>query len=104
MPSVPLPPLLPNLPPRLTAEAEHPLVVDLLVRFLRYPPSSRLCAEEALKHPWFTDLNADEGLVLLFPEGYTCNKADLMQVACYEYKGKTLSQLLKLLLPTSQKD
>jgi hypothetical protein len=103
VPSVPLPPLLPNLPPRLTAspaQAEHPLVVDLIIRFLRYPSSSRLSTEEALKHPWFTELDADEGLVLLLPEGYTCNKADLMQVVRYEYKGKTLSQLLKLLLPS----
>jgi serine/threonine protein kinase len=30
--------------------------LDLLVRMLRYAPSERLCAAEALRHPYFADL------------------------------------------------
>jgi serine/threonine protein kinase len=34
---------------------EIPSVLDLIRRFLVYPPASRLWAEDALRHPWFVE-------------------------------------------------
>ncbi|KAI0082328.1 kinase-like protein [Panus rudis PR-1116 ss-1] len=66
--------LLPNLPPEsfpVSADSAFPspefkpAPLDLIHRFLVYPPSLRLTAAEALSHPWFhTDLP------LVLPPGY----------------------------------
>ncbi|EIW87347.1 kinase-like protein [Coniophora puteana RWD-64-598 SS2] len=79
---IPLSSLLPHLPPSLralhdpssldtTSHAPKPLAdaaatpLDLLHRLLVYEPSRRLCAHDALHHPWLADKTG-----VLLPEGY----------------------------------
>ncbi|KAH9486068.1 Cyclin-dependent kinase 2 [Psilocybe cubensis] len=44
-----------------------PALIDLISRFLVYPSASRIQAEDAMRHPWFTT----PGAVLLLPPGYS---------------------------------
>ena len=104
VPSVPLLPLLPNIPP----SSVHPLpndptsttspVVDLISQFLVYPATSRLRAEDAIRHPWF--IGADS--TLLLPKGYTLPSGteEFDNIVVYEWKGKTLGQWLHSVLLT----
>jgi serine/threonine protein kinase len=84
VPPAHLPSLLPNLPLDATAEVPSdanpgpfphfpvgemtPSPLDLLQRFLVYPPPQRLKAAEALRHPWFV---AEPSVIL--PAGYPAN-------------------------------
>ena len=53
--------LLPNLP------KAHSHTVDILDKFLAYPPEQRLSAKDALVHPWIVG-NSDDPLIL--PQNY----------------------------------
>lgn len=86
--------LLPNLPPssapihttspaHFPPEEVAPSPLDLVNRFLVYPPERRLRAEDALKHPW---LSND---VLLLPEGYTT------ATGVSTWQGRTLGDLVR---------
>ncbi|KAK7695125.1 hypothetical protein QCA50_002315 [Cerrena zonata] len=77
-PAVDLVVLLPNLPTGclLTFNGSHfpsttmvPSPLDLLQRFLVYPPDQRLKAVDALRHPWFRQ----DALIL--PEGYSVDSS-----------------------------
>ncbi|KAF5312234.1 hypothetical protein D9619_002503 [Psilocybe cf. subviscida] len=76
----------------------RPLLLDLLKRFLVYPSEHRVRAEDALRHPWFTDAlegatgSAHAGGVVLLPHGYALERGThaLKQAVVTEWKGKTL--------------
>jgi len=96
VPSVDLPTLLPNLPPSSISQDCAPL--DLLAKLLTYPPTSRLSAENALKHPWLKTKEA----VLLLPKGYALDDLEFMDIARTEYRDKTLGELLHSKLSPGQ--
>ncbi|KZT27498.1 kinase-like protein [Neolentinus lepideus HHB14362 ss-1] len=87
-PPVQLSPLLPNVPSPLSpssTSASSP--VDLINKFLRYPPERRLSPGEALKHGWFTT----EPAVLLPPEYDRVEAISTIN----EWQGQPLSDLLR---------
>jgi hypothetical protein len=97
-PGVHLSTLLPHLivpPPhgapvhRLPAEQES-TAVDLLQRFLIYPPDLRFSAQEALKHPW---LLSDGPLVL--PRAALAS-ATAVEHAAELRDGRTAAEWLKV--------
>ncbi|KAF8899367.1 kinase-like domain-containing protein, partial [Infundibulicybe gibba] len=95
----PLPSVLPNLslgddpvellshnPPTAMAAS----ALDLLNRFLVYPPSLRLKASQALTHPWLL-----AGHARLVPVGYT---EGVTHNSTSHWKGKTLGEWIKILI------
>jgi serine/threonine protein kinase len=88
VPKVPLAPLLPNLPPSYLVSQPSP-VLDILTKFLKYPPSARLSASDALQHPWFTT-----SAVLCLPQDYKLDQSGFGDVLCYEYNGRMFGELL----------
>ena len=107
VPAVPLSPLLPNLPPSSVlhsattstngiSSSEEPTnsVLNLLQQFLVYPPGSRIQAEDALRHPWFTS----EDSIMLLPKGYSLeNKYHDVKME-EEWQGKSLEEWLHLMI------
>jgi len=106
VPSVPLAPLLPHLPSPATQDDSgevgasgtdpifHPTALDLLSRFLVYPPEKRLKAADALSHPWFK-------ANILLPEELSPNaetQSGQNKQAMLEWEGKTLGQWIHFLL------
>jgi len=88
VPNVPLAPLLPNLPPpSLVSQVSS--VLDILSKFLQYPPLSRLTAADALHDPWFTT-----SAVLCLPRGYSLEQSGFDDIVCYEYNGRMFGELL----------
>lgn len=83
MPAVPLQGLLPNA----TDDAE----VDLIYALLKYPPSARLSAENALAHACFS---AD----LLVPPELTSPRSHSQSYIYQTADNKTLGDLLEELL------
>lgn len=90
VPAVPLSPLLPNLPdsPMSVKEvdpSEHmePTPLDLLSRFLVYPPENRLKAAQALSHPWF-------GNVIFLPENLAADSTYAPKGGILQTEGKSL--------------
>ena len=53
-PSVPFKTFLPNA---------NPLAVDLLTKMLKFNPIDRIGVEDALRHPYFTELSDDQSIV-----------------------------------------
>ena len=107
VPAVPLSPLLPNLPSSSSlrsaatstndnAVSEQPinLVLSLLQQFLLYPPGSRIRAEDALRHPWFTS----ESSIMLLPKGYSLENEYHYVKTVNEWQGKSLEEWLHLSL------
>jgi serine/threonine protein kinase len=95
VPKVLLAPLLPNLPPSSLVSQASP-VLDILAKFLRYSPSSRLSAEDALKHPWFTT-----STILCLPEDYKFDHSGFDDIIRYEYNGRMFGELLNSKLTSS---
>ena len=113
VPPVPLGPLLPNLPEPIQmsgeadgedcahfpGEAVEPSALDLLIRFLVYPPSERLKASEALEHPWF-------GQGVLLPEGYPLEANSrytaTIPESLAEVEGKSLGQWVHAILSRNE--
>lgn len=102
-PVVDLARLLPNLPEKrdgLTGredshfpnEQPSPSALDLLWRFLVYPPERRLKAREALRHPWLL-----EGTPTLLPESITPDNCPHPHVV-YEWQGQPLGGILGSIL------
>jgi cyclin-dependent kinase 8/11 len=85
VPKVPLAPLLPNLPP----SSQKSPALDILAKFLQYPPSSRISAGDALQHPWFTT-----SAIICLPRGYTLDQSGFDDVVRYEYNGRSFGELL----------
>ncbi|OSD00862.1 kinase-like protein [Trametes coccinea BRFM310] len=96
VPSVDLSRLLPNLPPQETG-SEHSDCLDLVSKFLVYPPERRLRAQHALSHTLFK-----RGLPLLLPQGYPRDKLDNRAVENWE--GRGLPDILAPYLPRQQPD
>ncbi|KAF8167273.1 kinase-like domain-containing protein [Crassisporium funariophilum] len=99
VPPVPLAPLLPNLPSSSPSHPSSPTCsspLNLLSQFLVYPTSSRLRAEDAMRHAWFTD----EQSVILLPREYALPSGlnHLRSVAVHEWKGRTLGEWLHSVL------
>lgn len=80
---------LPHFPPREMS----PTPLDLIHRLLVYPPSSRLAAVDALRHPWFT-----EDAPLLLPQ----TGMDLPPHAQTTWQDKPLARWLSALLPAAE--
>ncbi|KAF8808202.1 kinase-like protein [Phlegmacium glaucopus] len=110
VPPVPLSPLLPNLPPSSVlpstttsindTEARKKSVLNLLQQFLLYPSGSRIKAEVALHHPWFT---SEDSLILL-PKGYNLEneiRVRHMKTVVDEWQGKSLEDLLHSIMPAN---
>lgn len=110
VPAVPLSPLLPNLPPssmphsattstndNASSEESTNLVLNLLQHFLKYPPGSRIRAEDALRHPWFTS----EDSIMLLPKGYSLENDYHHVKTVDEWQGKSLEEWLHLIVPLS---
>ena len=109
VPAVPFSPLLPNLPPsslfhsamtstngNTSSDEPTNLILNLLQQFLVYPPGSRIRAEDALCHPWFTS----EDSIMLLPKGYGLeDKYPVKRVD--EWQGKPLEEWLHLIVPLS---
>ena len=106
VPAVPLTPLLPHLPSAATQGDSrevgasgadtilHPTPLDLLSRFLVYPPEKRLKAADALSHPWFK-------ANILLPEAFSTNaetQSGQNKQAMSDWEGKTLGQWIHFLL------
>ncbi|KAF9535623.1 kinase-like domain-containing protein, partial [Crepidotus variabilis] len=89
VPSVPLSPILPNLPIN-SEEFSYTNALDLLSRFLRYPSACRISAADAILHPWFF------GEILL-PSGYVSQIKGIS--VSFEWEGKSLEEVLCPLLP-----
>ena len=88
------------LPSATTSTSDLPTnsVLNLLQRFLLYPPSSRIRAQDALHHPWFTN----EDSVLLLPKGYNLeNEQHHLKTVVDEWQGKSLEEWLHLILPAN---
>jgi len=69
--------------------------LDLLHRFLVYPPSERLQAADALRHPWFTS-----EYPIPLPVGYLLDGIEyLWEHVVFDWKGKHLGELLRVALP-----
>jgi serine/threonine protein kinase len=107
VPPVALAPLLPHLPsttltpPQTEVEigargpsgddtAFRPTPLDLISRFLVYPPENRLLIADALSHPWFPDN-------ILLPEGLSSEIGPQKQ-SVSEWEGNTLAQWLQFIL------
>ena len=80
-------------------ETVEPSALDLLTRFLVYPPSERLKASEALGHPWF-------GQGVLLPEGYPLeanskHSATIPDILA-EVEGKSLGQWVHAILSRNE--
>ena len=78
-----------------------PSPLDLLHRLLVYPPLDRICAEDALKHHWFT---AADSMVMLPSEYPVVGDVDegnnsLMPQVGFVWEGKTLGEWLRASLP-----
>ena len=108
--AVPLSPLLPNLPPSsvlhsattstndsASSEESTNSVLNLLQQFLVYPPGSRIRAEDALRHPWFTS----EDSTILLPKGYSLENEYHHAKTVDEWEGKSLEEWLHLIVPLS---
>ena len=106
VPAVSLAHLLPHLPPPATKDDSrevgasginpiiHPTPLDLLSRFLVYPPEKRLKAADALLHPWFR-------AGILLPEAFSTDaesQSGQNKQAMLEWEGKTLGQWIHFLL------
>ena len=108
VPAVPLSPLLPNLPPssvlhsatsstngNTSSEKPTNSVLNLLQQFLVYPSASRIRAEDALRHSWFTS----EDSIMLLPKGYSLENNEYHHVKMVdEWQGKTLEEWLHLII------
>ena len=107
VPAVPLSPLLPNLPPssvlhsattstngNASSEESTSSVLNLLQQFLVYPPGSRIRAEDALRHPWFTS----EDPKILLPKGYSLENEYHHEKTVDEWQGKPLEEWLHLII------
>ncbi|KAE8198274.1 hypothetical protein A4X06_0g2201 [Tilletia controversa] len=53
-------PRMPKVPFQTIYPKAHPLAIDLLEKLLRFDPSERISADEALRHPYFTTSAAVE--------------------------------------------
>ncbi|KAI9066459.1 kinase-like protein [Trametes sanguinea] len=91
VPPVDLRRLLPNLPPQETI-CEHNDCLDLVSKFLVYPPESRLKATDASLHPFFK-----RGVPLLLPRGYPRDNLD--NHAVETWNGCDLPNILASYLP-----
>lgn len=99
VPSAPLYPHLPNLPPSMDdLDIGHGLQdtmtsspLDLLLRFLLYPPDKRLPALGALSHSWFSS-------PILLPENYSVLTVKRRNTLTVLNDEKTLGQLLLSML------
>ncbi|KAI8990649.1 kinase-like protein [Trametes punicea] len=96
VPAVDMERLLPNLPPDGT-HRERDDFLDLLSKFLVYPPESRLRAGDALSHPLF-----GHGLPLLLPRAYPRDR--VAENAVEEWEGRLLSEVLSRYLPNAPDD
>ncbi|TFK70066.1 kinase-like protein [Pluteus cervinus] len=104
-PTVKLAPFLPNLPPDealrgIDRAPEHlpsanpiPSPLDLLLRFLIYPPSLRLRARLALAHPWLC-----QGSPILLPQSEVAEDLRNHPNVSTEDSGRTLGSLLGSIL------
>ncbi|PFH48127.1 hypothetical protein AMATHDRAFT_197100 [Amanita thiersii Skay4041] len=119
VPPIPLSSRLPNLPtcssdnyydPSTTSsisgsaavphDESEPSPLDLVSRFLAYPPEKRLKAQEALSHPWITC-----GEPLLLPQGYLLSQDEnLRGHAITEWNGKSLGELIQQILAHDKDD
>jgi serine/threonine protein kinase len=81
------------------ASSEEPTnsVLNLLQQFLLYPPGSRIRAEEALRHPWFTSGES----IMLLPKGYSLENEYHHVKTVDEWQGKSLEEWLHLIVPLS---
>ena len=106
VPGVPLAPLLPNLPSGNDSDNDPTSPLDLLSKFLAYPPMSRLRPQDALHHAWFTDPR-NNAPVLLFPR--ELELVDLLDAPlaederiqasfAHEWGGRALGDLLEEVL------
>ncbi|PPQ89974.1 hypothetical protein CVT25_009614 [Psilocybe cyanescens] len=100
--------LSPSPSPSLLTNQKPPTplspIIDLLSRFLTYPPAARLSAEDAMRHPWFTA----PGAVLLLPPGYSLQwnmplgrsgeRERDEKVERYEWRGRALEEWLNSVL------
>ena len=96
-PGVHLSTLLPHLdvpppqgPPVHSPPAEESTAVDLLQRFLIYPPDSRFGAEAALRHPWILS-----GGPLVLPRAALAN-VTAVEHAAEMRDGRTAAEWLKV--------
>ncbi|KAK0555761.1 negative regulator of the PHO system [Tilletia horrida] len=55
-------PRMPKMPFQTLYPRAHPLAIDLLEKLLRFDPTQRLSADEALRHPYFTTSAAVAGI------------------------------------------
>lgn len=86
-PGVPLSPLLPNLPTPSTTP------LDMIEKFLQYPPDKRLSPADALKHDWFKAAHAE---TVLLPPGYADSARDKSAATVAgEWEGQSLGQLMR---------
>ncbi|KAF8893665.1 hypothetical protein CPB84DRAFT_1308681 [Gymnopilus junonius] len=69
-------------------------MINLIRSFLSYPSSSRLRAEDAMRHPLF--VIPDPQHPLLLPEGYALerNQGWLRDVVVYEWEGRTVGDVV----------
>ncbi|KAI0830884.1 kinase-like protein [Trametes gibbosa] len=91
VPPVDIAKLLPNLPPE-GPESERKNCLDLISRFLVYPPESRIRVSQALGHTLF-----QRGLPLLLPPGYP--RDGLPESATEKWEHRALMDVLALYLP-----
>ena len=104
VPAVPLSPLLPNLPPScvlhtstngiVSSEGPTNPVLNLLQQLLVYPPGSRIRAEDALRHPWFTN----EDSIILLPKEYSLDNEYHHVKTVDNWQGKSLEEWLHLII------
>lgn len=54
-------PRMPKVPFQQLYPKAHPLAIDLLEMLLKFDPTQRISADEALRHPYFTTSHAISG-------------------------------------------
>ena len=54
-------PRMPKVPFQQLYPKAHPLAIDLLEMLLKFDPTQRISADEALRHPYFTTSHANSG-------------------------------------------
>lgn len=99
--------LLPNLPAPSEArclpvshfqpDMMSPSALDLLLRFLVYPPERRLKAHQALRHPWFSIGP------LLLPVQYMLCDEGLHEHVTSTWEGQSLGDAIQFVLAVCRK-